>query len=321
MTYYNDIDPDACAWTEELQRDGLIPAGVVDPRSIADVAPADLADHAQCHFFSGISGWAYALELADWGPTRPVWTASLPCQPFSCAGKRKGAGDERHLWPVFHDLVAQCQPAALFGEQVSSADGRDWLAAVLDDLGALGYIAAGADLCAAGVGAPHIRQRLYWGAVRVADTNGTERKTRDVVPRRIEQKRHRATCDGAFSGLADGSGTRLEIKREQPTREELAPAERSGEAGGLPDTESNQSGLWHDVVYLPCADGKSRPIESAPGGLAPGFPPLVVRGSDSSVEASAQARAMRLKGYGNSIVPQLAAAFVSSFCEAVEDLA
>lgn len=315
MNYYNDIDPDACAWISELQRDGRIPAGTVDSRSIAEVEPADLDGFAHCHFFAGIGGWAYALELAAWGSARPVWTASLPCQPFSVAGQRKRAGDERHLWPVFHNLVAQCQPATIFGEQVASADGRDWLAAVFDDLGSLGYIAAGADLCAAGVGAPHIRQRLYWCAVRVADSGS--------------------------SGL--------EIQREQPAREEQPTAERGGAdswtdvvyvpcAGGIPESESFDSrgnepqrepqgrasdrrhSAWNDVAYIPCADGKARPIESTPERLAPRFSPLVVRGGNSGVEASAQARTMRLKGYGNAIVPQLAAIFIQGVISAMGDL-
>jgi len=59
--------------------DGLIPYGVVDSRSILDVQPADLEGFTQCHFFCGIAGWAYALKLAGWPATRPVWTGSPPC--------------------------------------------------------------------------------------------------------------------------------------------------------------------------------------------------------------------------------------------------
>ena len=71
-----------------------------------------------------------------------MWTASLPCQPFSAAGKRKGTKDERHLWPVFRELVAQCLPPIIFGEQVSSKDGRAWLSDVRFDLKTIIYWSA-----------------------------------------------------------------------------------------------------------------------------------------------------------------------------------
>ncbi|MES2706379.1 MAG: DNA cytosine methyltransferase [Verrucomicrobiota bacterium] len=164
MNYYNEFDKHAAAWLEQLIAEGLIPPGEVDQRSISDVTPNDLSGFTQCHFFAGIAGWPLTLQLAGWPADRPVWTGSCPCQPFSVAGKRKGAEDSRHLWPVFAGLIAACQPPTVFGEQVASADGRLWLAGVFADLENMGYQRAGADLCAAGVRSPHIRQRLYWVA-------------------------------------------------------------------------------------------------------------------------------------------------------------
>src|SRR5262249_32123158 len=124
------------------------------------------------HFFAGIGGWPCALRLAGWPDERPVWTGSCPCQPFSAAGERAGADDPRHLWPVWRALIPASQPATIFGEQVASHLGRDWLAAVRTDLEAMGYAVGAADLCAAGVGAPHIRQRLFW----VADSQSGKRR-------------------------------------------------------------------------------------------------------------------------------------------------
>lgn len=162
--YYNEIDPFAAQWLRNLISAGLIPPGDVDERSIVDVRPADLRGYTQCHFFAGIAGWSLALRLAGWPDDKPVWTGSCPCQPFSGAGLRKGHEDERHLWPAFYGLIAECQPATVFGEQVASKDGREWLAAVRADLEKLGHAVGAADLCAAGGGAPHIRQRLFWVA-------------------------------------------------------------------------------------------------------------------------------------------------------------
>ena len=77
--YYNDNCPQVCEWIRQLMFDGLVPFGVVDSRSILDVQPADLEGFTQCHFFCGIAGWPYALKLAGWPSTRPVWTGSPPC--------------------------------------------------------------------------------------------------------------------------------------------------------------------------------------------------------------------------------------------------
>lgn len=165
--YYNEFDPKAAAWLRELIKQGHIADGVVDERSIEDVTPNDLNGFTQCHFFAGIGVWSYALRQAGWADDRPVWTGSCPCQPFSAAGKGAGFDDERHLWPAFHHLISQCRPDIVFGEQVASKDGLGWLDLVQSDLEASGYASGAVDLCAAGVGAPHIRQRLWWVGQRL----------------------------------------------------------------------------------------------------------------------------------------------------------
>ena len=160
--YYNEIDPFAAQWLRNLINAGHIAPGIVDERSIEDVYPSDLRGFTQCHFFAGIGVWSHALRSAGWSDDRPVWSGSCPCQPFSAAGKGAGFADERHLWPAFHWLISQCHPAVVLGEQVASKDGLAWLDLVFADLEGSGYAGGGIDTCAAGFGAPHIRQRLYW---------------------------------------------------------------------------------------------------------------------------------------------------------------
>lgn len=248
--YYNDNDPRAAAWLRQLIADGLIPGGEVDERDIRDVIPAELAGYAQCHFFAGIGGWPYALRLAGWPDDRPVWTGSCPCQPFSQAGLREGFADIRHLWPAWFHLIEQCRPGRVYGEQVASA--LEWLDLVFDDLEGAGYACQAEDLCAAGVGAPHIRQRLFW--------------------------------------MADAGGTGLEVICKQPAWEERTPPERGCAVGAAIPLD----GFWRDADWLGCRDGKWRPVE-------PGTFPLV---------DWASARMGRLRGYGNAIVPQIAAEFI-----------
>ena len=203
--YYNEFDKSAAAWLRELIKEGLIADGIVDERSIVDVDPRELGEFGQCHFFAGIGGWSYALRIAGWPDDRSVWTGSCPCQPFSTAGNRRGVEDERHLWPEFRRLIAQRRPAVVFGEQVAAKAGREWLAGVRADLEALGYGVGAADLCAAGVGAPHIRQRLYWAALR----NATVEQVRGTG----QSRDNRWRMDAGARPLVDGLPCRVERVR------------------------------------------------------------------------------------------------------------
>jgi DNA (cytosine-5)-methyltransferase 1 len=160
--FYNEHDPFAAAWLRELIKTGLIAPGVVDERSIEDVLPNELAGYTQCHFFAGIGVWSYALRLAGWSDDRPVWTGSCPCQPFSAAGQRTGFADERHLWPAWFHLIGQCKPPIIFGEQVASKSADAWIDLVHTDMEAVGYAFGAIPFPSAGIGAPHIRDRLYW---------------------------------------------------------------------------------------------------------------------------------------------------------------
>ena len=168
-TYYNEIDPQAAQWLRNLIAAGRLPDGDVDTRSIEDVHPHEIRGYTQAHFFAGIGGWPLALRLAGWPDDRPVWTGSCPCQPFSAAGARAGFDDERHLWPAWYWLIEQRRPPVVFGEQVASKAVEPWVDLVHADLEGEGYAVGAVDSCAAGLGAPHIRQRMYW----VADSAGS----------------------------------------------------------------------------------------------------------------------------------------------------
>lgn len=162
--YYNENDPKAAAWLRELIKAGLIAAGDVDERSITDVQPNDLEPYTQCHFFAGIGGWSYALRLAGVPDSYRLWSGSCPCQPWSYAGDGLGELDPRHLWPSWFRLIKERNPAIIVGEQVASEIALRWLDGVFNDLEGEDYSCAAADLCAASVKAPNVRQRLWWVA-------------------------------------------------------------------------------------------------------------------------------------------------------------
>jgi DNA (cytosine-5)-methyltransferase 1 len=159
--YYNEIDRYCCDWLQNLMDGGHITPGRIDDRSIADVSPDDVRGYERVHFFAGIAGWDYALDLAQW--SGPVWTGSCPCQPFSPAaqGRQNRRQDTvRHLWPHWRRLISQLTPVTVFGEQIAQAG--DWFDEVCDDMEALDYSIGAAVLPACSVGLDHARPRLYF---------------------------------------------------------------------------------------------------------------------------------------------------------------
>jgi DNA (cytosine-5)-methyltransferase 1 len=296
MVYYNDNDPFVCLWLRELMKDGRIPEGKVDEKSIKEIQSDDLTGFKQCHFFAGIGGWAYALKLAGWPTDAPVWTGSCPCQPLSGAGKRRGEKDERHLWPVWFSLIEKCRPPIIFGEQVASNDGREWLSGVRTDLESLGYAVGGADLCAAGEGAPQIRQRLYWVAISaIWGLQGT--LSRDYAGNRKTKIPRGSQADRAKGSSRDYAGG--VVFPDDPGSQ---PGDKTAKATGYGDSSLSTS-FWSNSLLIPCADGKQRriPVEPEIFPLAHGIPN----------------RVGLLRGAGNSICPEVAAKFIRAVMEIV----
>ena len=164
MNYYNEFNPWKAHQLRLLIKQGLIPYGHVDERSITDVRPSDLSGYTQRHFFAGIGGWSLALRLAGWPDDRPVWTASCPCNPYSNAGKKKGTCDTRDLWPTFFNLFREYQTIPLLGEQVEAAIKMGWFDRVCSDMETIGNTVGACVLGSHSVGKDHIRQRLYFFA-------------------------------------------------------------------------------------------------------------------------------------------------------------
>jgi DNA (cytosine-5)-methyltransferase 1 len=287
---YNDVDAYCLAWLRNLIAEGHIAPGSIDGRSIETLTPADVAGSGQRHFFAGIAGWSLALRLAGVADTADVWTGSCPCQPFSQAGIGAGFDDERHLWPA-------------------------WLDAVSADLEVTGYAVGAASLPAAGVGAPHRRERLFFVAYaegggcnarrrkgesgrdgELADTEVDRRWSRRAAgsPRRAptESRGH-----GAAGSVVDAGGARR-------GRDAGGAAGAQGEVASARATarhERHESvatsaarGAWSDAEWIRCTDGKWRPTK-------PGVRPLAhgIHGRVGAVHAG-----------GNAIVPLVAAVFI-----------
>ena len=368
MNLYNEIDPYAAQWLRNLINAGEIPPGDVNETLIENLNADDLIRYTQCHFFAGIGGWPLALRLAGWPDDEPVWTGSCPCQPFSVAGKGLGEDDPRHLWPAFRKLIAKCRPNVVFGEQVAGAAGLRWLSGVQADVEEDSYRLGLAELCAAGVGAPHIRQRLFWvadcpergrgeqrgadqpgrsgyadgggAAGRMADAEDANRRTGE---RGAEEgtwpdgERRRGLAGGgttewlafpnkagcgarnAFTGAGESKWqfgkSGLPLRLDHPQRPRLEERDGQREQQLRQDAELVAAGhcAWSDFDILHCLDGKARRTQSGLFPLAHG-----VSGRVAIRRAGQEhwySRTGTLRGFGNAIVPQVAAEFIRAYMD------
>ena len=314
--YYNENDPFAAKWLRELVSAGVIPGGFVDSRSILEVCPDELEKYNQCHFFAGIGGWAHALQLAKWPTNRTVWTGSCPCQPFSSAGKSTGKNDDRHLWPIMFQLIQAAKPPVFFGEQVAGKNGFAWIDDVSADLEGAGYDFGAADLCAAGVGAPHLRQRLYFVG-SLADPNGRPSGRNARAADRAEKEEcSQGTEHGHLGHEPIATGAVIPDRRDHVRQ--LGDSNDSGLQGHAGDGASRTgrqeqdrpaaeaggpvNGFWHNAEWIPCNDPKGerwRPVEPGTFPMAHGIP----------------GRVGTLRGYGNAIVAPLAAEFIGAYLD------
>ena len=93
-----------------------------------------------------------------------IITGGFPCQPFSVAGKQKGTSDDRHLWPEMFRIIKEFKPRWVIGENVKGLvnlqDGMVF-ETVCTDLEGEGYEVRAFNIPAAGVGAPHRRERIW----------------------------------------------------------------------------------------------------------------------------------------------------------------
>lgn len=148
-----------------------------------------------------------------------IITGGYPCQPFSTAGKRKGADDPRHLWPEMFRVIKQARPAWVVCENVEGhiANGLDL---VCDDMEGEGYKVQPLVIPACAVESPHIRNRVW--IIANASGNGGERVVGGGRQAQASNEGARGQPDGkplqtdprsAKDGWRNGWGSRSRVCR------------------------------------------------------------------------------------------------------------
>ncbi len=163
-----------------------------------------------------------------------VVTAGFPCQPFSQAGKRRHAEDERNLWPATAEVIREVRPRHVFLENVVGI--KRYLPVVLSDLRGMGYcVPRRAVVAAASVGAGHIRKRVWILAHR--ECQGSQKREGQRGDSRQEfQAFERSDGQGELFAHFDPQG--------QLQQEGLDEQERRRREGRQVAPELARSGWW-----------------------------------------------------------------------------
>lgn len=205
-----------------------------------------------------------SFDGRPWREAVDIITAGYPCQPFSVAGKRRGADDPRHLWPHVARIIGEVEPPFVFLENVAHHL-RLGFPEVASGLVGMGYKLAAGLFTAAEVGAPHKRERLFILAIREDDELANPAR---LLWNPVEW----GEPDGTAAALADAEGQRQREPADEadtvagrgPARDE--PCDDGRDVADAADRQLSQpgrppetrKGAGRDGAGLADADGDRR---------------------------------------------------------------
>ena len=199
-----------------------------------------------------------------------ILSGGFPCQPHSFAGKRKGSGDERNLWPELRRIICELKPGWFLGENVPgllSSDSGRFFAGILRELAEMGYTVGWCSYEAARVGAPHRRNRVFI----VAHSNDSRLLHRQAQELTAEGREH------AFSKLKSG---RQDVAYSYCNNEQREFSELTNPEGWQKPNKRPFGSCSNGFEWWSVEPGLGRVAPRIPGGVD------------------------RLKCLGNAVVPQ-----------------
>lgn len=213
------------------------------------------------------------IKQIEWRAVEPVdiICGGYPCQPFSTAGKRRGADDPRHLWRWVREAISELRPRYAILENVRGHLSLGGVQ-VLGELAEIGYDAEWRVVSAAGVGAPHRRDRIIIVAYSSQQFSNGGRL--GFGARTIGQRQEIQVAAGrSGSDVGNSSSSAGRVTQSHDLRPRIWQASKLRESNCTARTISD----WWKV-------------EPSVGRVAHGIPN----------------RVDRLRGLGNAVVPQVA---------------
>lgn len=233
-----------------------------------------------------VSSWGGRYGFKD--ENIDILTGGFPCQPFSLAGKRRGADDNRNLWPEMYRIIKDTRPRWVIGENVGgliTIDNGMVFEQVCSNLEGEGYAVQSFIIPACAVNAPHRRERIWIiahaehdaGCSEFRDQPGSEvgRSPESHKNTRI-RKNYKNASNPAVEGLQEWKGK--VSKREGSDEREIV---------------TGRNRISWEISWLEIATELCRVDDGLPAGV------------DGLKLTKAGHRAQRLKALGNSIVPQV----------------
>ena len=246
------------------------------------------------------------IKQIDWRAVEPVDVicGGYPCQPFSTAGKRQGTDDPRHLWPWVRTAISELRPRYAILENVRGHLSLGGLQ-VVGELAEIGYDAEWRIVSAAGVGAPHRRDRIIIVAypTELFSNGGNNNARVSMESQTISQFGNSSGSENVAHSNNSRGGTSergIDTNRSQEIQEweNIAQFGVGGCSTSLADTnggrqqECDAQKRIISIFDQICAGeyASQWKVEPELGRVADGIPN----------------RVDRLRGLGNAVVPQVA---------------
>jgi len=227
---------------------------------------------------------------ADGVEAPDIITGGFPCQPFSVAGKQKGTSDDRHLWPEMFRIIKAFKPRFVIGENVPGiVNIQDGVVfeTVCTDLESQGYEVQPFNIPASAVGAPHQRKRI-WIIASLEDSRRTLQQRTELREKNEDEvgkenaNQHQRSSSSSESNVAN-------TEQSRPSSESIGNIGSVEEESSREKERGNQSSIRTSTRSTDVANSSWWQSEPNVGRVANGV----------------SGRVHRLKGLGNSIVPQI----------------